>query len=82
MNLNETDIVNIIGAVCGTLIVIGTFVGWLLRHGSRLTGAEVRLQALAENAESDRRRHDAQWQQISAALLRIEDKLDRKVDRT
>lgn len=82
MNLNETDIVNIIGAVCGTLIVIGTFVGWLLRHGSRLTGVEVRLQALAENAESDRRRHDAQWQQISSALVRIEDKLDRKVDRT
>jgi len=82
VNLNETDIVNIIGAVCGTLIVIGTFVGWLLRHGSRLTGAEVRLHALAENAESDRRRHDAQWQQISAALLRIEDKLDRKADRT
>lgn len=81
MHLDETDIVNIIGAVCGTLIVIGTFVSWLLRHGSRLTGAEVRIQSLADNAESDRRRSDVQWQQISSALVRIEDKLDRKADR-
>lgn len=82
MSLTESDVVNIIGAICGASLLIGTFVGWLLRHGSRLTGAEVRIQSLADNAESDRRRNDTQWQQISSALVRIEDKLDRKVDRT
>lgn len=81
MSLTESDVVNIIGAICGASLLIGTFVGWLLRHGSRLTGAEVRIQSLSDNAESDRRRNDTQWQQISSALVRIEDKLDRKVDR-
>lgn len=81
MSLDEADVVNLIGAVCGTLIVTGTFVGWLLRHGSRLTGAEVRIQSLSENAENDRRRHDAQQQQISAALVRLEDKIDRLGDK-
>lgn len=79
--MNESEVVNLIAAGCGLVVVVGTFVGWLLRHGSRLTGAEVRIQSLGENAESDRRRNDTQWQQISSALVRIEDKLDRKQDR-
>jgi len=75
------DVVNLIVAMGSILVVLGGFIGWLLRHGSRLTGVEVRLQAVAENAESDRRRNDSMWAQISQALIRIEDKLDRKVDR-
>lgn len=41
--MSETDIVNLIVAVCGLIVLMGTFIGWLLRHGSRLTGAEVRI---------------------------------------
>lgn len=59
----------------------GWLIVWLLKHGSRLTGAEIRIQGLAENAETDRRRNDALHQDIRASLNRIEDKLDRKADR-
>lgn len=65
-----------IGAGC-----FGWCIGWLLKHGARLTGAEIRIQGLAENAETDRRRNDALHQDIRNTLVRIEDKLDRKADR-
>lgn len=79
--MNETDIVNLLAAIGALLLVLGGFISWLLRHGSRLTAVEVRMQSIAENAENDRRRNDSMWSQISSALVRIEDKLDRKVDR-
>jgi hypothetical protein len=46
-----------------------------------LTGAEIRIEGLTSNAEADRRRSDQLYQDIRATLTRIEDKLDRKVDR-
>jgi hypothetical protein len=69
-----------------TVITIGTagfgwLIAWLLRHGARITGAEVRIEGLGLNAETDRRRSDALHQDIRATLVRIEDKLDRKADR-
>jgi hypothetical protein len=63
------------------LSVSGGIIGWVLSHGSRLTAAEVRISNLAVNAESDRRRGETQFAQISAALVRIEDMVARKVDR-
>lgn len=79
--MSESDVVNLVVAIATVLIVIGGFIGWLLRHGSRLTSVEVRLESISENAERDRIRNDSMWSQISSALVRIEDKLDRKVDR-
>lgn len=79
--MSESDVVNLVVAIATVLIVIGGFIGWLLRHGSRLTSVEVRMESIAENAERDRIRNDSMWSQISSALVRIEDKLDRKVDR-
>lgn len=79
--VTENDAVNLIAAIAAVLVVIGGFIGWLLRHGSRLTGVEVRMQALVENAAEDRRRNDAQLTGIWNSLRRIEDKLDRKADR-
>ncbi|UGB46979.1 hypothetical protein LQ772_06725 [Frateuria edaphi] len=69
-----------------TLIVIGAgaigwLIVWLLKHGARLTGTEVRIQALADAAAIDRQRADANWSEVRASLTRIEDKLDRKADR-
>lgn len=80
--MSESDVVNLIAAIFAGLVVMGGFIGWLLRHGSRLTGAEVRIQAMAENAAEDRRRNDAQLTGIWNSLRRIEDKLDHKADRS
>lgn len=80
--MNHSDVITLLVAAittCGTCF--GIALTWLLRHGSRLTGAEVRLQSLAENAENDRRRNDTQWSEVRGTLARIEDKLDRKADR-
>ena len=63
------------------LTIAGGIIGWVLSHGSRLRAAEVRIENLATNAESDRRRSDAQFAQIAESLTRIEDMVARKVDR-
>lgn len=63
------------------LTIGGALIGWVLSHGSRLRAAEVRIENLANNADSDRRRSDAQFAVIAAALVRIEDIVARKVDR-
>jgi hypothetical protein len=80
--VTESDIVNLLGAVGALLLVLGGVIGWLLRHGSRLTAVEVRMQSLAEFAAEDRRRNDAALTSIWSVLRRIEDKIDRKVDRS
>ena len=66
-----------IASASGLIIVIS----WLLRHSSRLTSAEVQIQGLRDNAKEDRERADRQNSNIMAALIRIEDKVDRKMDR-
>ena len=63
------------------LPTVGVILGWLWRHSTRLTGAEIRIEGLTANAEADRRRSDAVYQDIRATLTRIEEKLDRKVDK-
>lgn len=60
----------------------GAILAWLWKHSTRLTGAEIRIEGLASNAVEDRRRSDALHQDIRATLIRIEDKLDRKQDRS
>jgi hypothetical protein len=79
--MNESGIVNLLGAICAAGLVLGGFISWLLRHGSRLTTVEVRQQGLIESAAEDRRRNDAQLTGIWNALRRIEDKIDKKMDR-
>ena len=59
----------------------GAIFTWLWKHSTRLTGAEIRIEGLTNNAAEDRRRSDAVYQDIRATLTRIEDKLDRKADR-
>ena len=61
--------------------VVGGILTWLWRHSTRLTRAEIRIEGLTANAEADRRRSDAVYQDIRATLVRIEEKLDRKADR-
>jgi hypothetical protein len=76
--MGESDQVQLIIAGASLLIII---IGWLLRHSSRLTTTEVRIQGLADNAKDDRDRADRQNNNIMAALTRIEDKVERKADR-
>jgi len=60
---------------------LGGMLVWLWKHSTRLTGAEVRIEGLTANHADAQRRGEAQFGQITATLTRIEDKLDRKVDR-
>ena len=76
--MNTSDLIAI--ASIG-LPTVGGILTWLWRHSTRLTGAEIRIEGLTQNAEADRRRSDQVYQDIRATLTRIEDKLDRKQDR-
>jgi hypothetical protein len=76
MNTSDLIAISAIG-----LPTVGAIIAWLWRHSTRLTGAEIRIEGLTSNAEADRRRSDQLYQDIRATLTRIEDKLDRKVDR-
>jgi hypothetical protein len=67
----------IIAGGSGLIIIIG----WLLRHSSRLTTTEVEIRGLEKNARDDRDRADRQNNNIMAALIRIEDQIQRKADR-
>lgn len=80
MSLTQFIIITL--SVLGVCLTIGGgIIGWVLSHGSRLRAAEVRIENLAMNAESDRRRSDAQFGQIAATLTRIEEIVAKKVDR-
>lgn len=72
----------VIAGAAATVPVLCAIVAWLWRHSTRLTGAEIRIEGLAANAVDDRRRSDGLHQDIRATLVRIEDKLDRKADRS
>jgi hypothetical protein len=61
--------------------VFGAFIGWLLKHGSRLSSAEIMIGVNSKAIESNSNRADGMFSQISAKLDRIEDKIDKKVDR-
>lgn len=69
-----TDIQIIVG-ISGAGVALFIFaLGWLLAHGNRLTAVEVKADGLKDRMD----RHESQ---IIDTLKRIEDKLDRKVDR-
>jgi hypothetical protein len=76
--MNTSDLITIAAVA---IPAMGCIVGWLWKHSTRLTGAEIRIEGLTTNAEADRRRSDGVYQDIRATLTRIEDKLDRKADR-
>ena len=59
------------GSVIGLAITVGM---WLWRHSQRMTAAEVRIEALQTA-------FDSHTKQVLATLTRIEDKIDRKVDK-
>jgi hypothetical protein len=61
--------------------IVGGIVAWLWKHSTRLTGAEIRIEGLQREHADAQRRGETQFSQITATLTRIEDKLDRKVDR-
>ena len=73
--MDHSDVVNLVIASATLLagVVIG-FTSWLWKHSSRLTANEVQTEEIGKRLD----RHE---QHIYAALTRIEDKLDRKVDR-
>ena len=80
--MSPSDIITIALTMMGIgLSIAGGIMGWVLSHGSRLKAAEVRIENLSANAESDRRRGETQFAQIQATLVRIEDMVARKVDR-
>lgn len=65
----------------GCLGLAGSLIGWLWRHSTRLTRAETRIDGLRETAAEDRRRSEGTITAIFQQLARIEDKIDRKVDK-
>lgn len=71
----------VIAGASVTVPAIGGMLVWLWKHSTRLTGAEVRIEGLQNQHNDAQRRGEAQFVQITATLTRIEDKLDRKVDR-
>lgn len=80
--MNHGDVVQIFIAVGAAIVaILGSFVGWLWRHSTRLTRVEVRTDGVELGQQQDRSRNDAVWSDIRASLVRIEDKIDRKVDR-
>lgn len=76
--MSTSDLIAIAGIGLPT---VGAIIAWLWRHSTRLTASEIRIEGLTANAEADRRRSDAVYQDIRATLTRIEEKLDRKVDK-
>lgn len=76
--MNTSDLIAI--AAIG-IPAVGVILGWLWKHSTRLTSAEVRIEGLQNQHNDAQRRGEAQFVQITATLTRIEDKLDRKVDR-
>jgi hypothetical protein len=76
--MNSSDLIALAAVAIPT---VGGIVAWLWRHSTRLTGAEVRIENLAANADAAQRRTDGQFAQIMASLARLEDKMDRKADR-
>ena len=80
--MSHSDVVNILISL-GTLFVlaIGGLIQWLSRHSSRLTTTEANTANNTKQIDANLARSDAQHSQTMAALTRIEDKLDRKVDR-
>lgn len=68
--LNAAD-VQALGAM---LLVIGGLVGWLWKHSIRLATAEARIEELQRRVNSHR-------SDLDARLERIENKLDRIVER-
>lgn len=76
--MNTSDLIALAAVGIPT---VGGIIAWLWRHSTRLTASEIRIEGLTANAEADRRRSDAVYQDIRATLTRIEEKLDRKVDK-
>lgn len=76
--MNTSDLIALAAVAIPT---VGGLIAWLWKHSTRLTASEIRIEGLTANAEADRRRSDAVFQDIRATLVRIEEKLDRKMDR-
>jgi uncharacterized membrane protein YciS (DUF1049 family) len=73
--MDHADIVNLaIFAGSSLVVIIIAVVGWLWRQGQLITRNHVR-------SEEIEKRLDRLEQQIMAALVRIETKVDRKADR-
>lgn len=80
--LDHHDWMQILGGAASTaLLITVALVGWLARHAQRLTIVERDVQLMREVRAEDLRRTEVVWLDIRARLARIEDKLDRKVDR-
>lgn len=80
--MNIHDLVEIGLGLSGALMAaLMALTGWLWRHSNRLVRAESRLDATERAVDLDRGRIDSMVQQIREALVRIEDKIDRKADR-
>lgn len=64
---------------------VGALIRWQAQHSKRLTRVETRQDEWAltwpEILREDRRRQDANFTDFRTRLVRIEDKLDRKVDK-
>jgi len=76
--MDHFDFVTVAGAALSS--VSGILI-WLWRHSMRLTSVEVSVKNNADNIRNNSARSDAQHAQIMASFRRLEDKIDRKVDR-
>jgi hypothetical protein len=84
--LTHDDWVQVFLALFGVLVlVVGGLIRWQAQHSKRLTAVETRQDEWArtwpEILREDRRRQDANFADFRTRLVRIEDKLDRKVDK-
>lgn len=80
--MDHSDVVNVlIAAGILWLTAVGGLIQWLSRHSSRLTTNEANTANNTKQIDQNSARADAQYSQITQMLTRIEDKLDRKVDR-
>lgn len=72
--MDHQDAVTFLIFTMGAVIIL---IGWLWRHSSRLTRAEVMIENNISNIRDASLRSDLQMADIRTCLHRIEDKMDR-----
>lgn len=70
-----------VGHIVTTLVVAVSLVVWMGRVESRTELNATAIQALADRVERDDRRQELLVTEIKNSLIRIEAKLDQKVDK-
>lgn len=67
--------------IVGGLGLVGSLIGWLWRHSTRLTRTETRLDSVERTQDKHEDLVRDSLRSINDALVRIDSKLDRKADK-